>query len=147
VRIRVGITIDAPPARVWEVVEPIERHVDWMADAVAITFTTSRTRGVGTEFDCLTKVGPLRTVDRMRVIAWEPRRALGIEHRGLVTGTGQFTLRRRRGGRTRFRWDERLRFPWWFGGPVGALVAKPVLRAIWRRNLRHLKATVESGAP
>ena len=50
----------------------------------------------------------------------------------------------RRGRRTRFTWNERLRFPWWLGGAVGARLAKPVLRAIWRRNLRRLKAIVEA---
>jgi uncharacterized protein YndB with AHSA1/START domain len=142
-KIRVGITIDAPPARVWRAVEPIERHVDWMADAVAIRFRGSRTRGVGTAFDCETKVGPFRTVDQMTVTEWQPERAMGIEHRGVFTGRGRFTLRRRRGGRTRFTWTEQLTFPLWMGGPLGAFAAKPVLRAIWRRNLRRLKAHVE----
>jgi len=142
-RLRVGVTIDAPPRRVWEVVEPIERHVEWMNDAVEIRFTDHRTRGVGTEFDCETRVGPFRTTDRMVVTEWAPGRAMGIEHRGVVTGRGRFTLRRRPGNRTRFSWSERLRFPWWMGGPVGALAAWPVLRHIWRRNLRNLKAIVE----
>ena len=31
----VSVEIDATPERVWEVVEPVERHVDWMHDAVA----------------------------------------------------------------------------------------------------------------
>ncbi|NDF32726.1 MAG: SRPBCC family protein, partial [Acidimicrobiia bacterium] len=43
-RITVSIDLDATPARVWEVVEPIERHVDWMADAVAIRFEGDQTR-------------------------------------------------------------------------------------------------------
>ena len=34
-RVSVAVEIEATPARVWEVVEPIENHVDWMADAVA----------------------------------------------------------------------------------------------------------------
>jgi len=145
-RIRVGITIAAPPATVWQTIEPIERHVDWMADAASIRFTSARTRGVGTTFDCVTKVGPFRTVDRMVVTEWSPQRAIGIEHRGVVTGEGRFTLRRTVRNQTRFRWTEQLRFPWWLGGPVGALAAWPVLRLVWRRNLRRLKALVERDA-
>jgi hypothetical protein len=144
VRIRVGITIDAPPDDTWRIVEPIEHHVDWMADADAIRFTGKQTRGVGTTFDCLTRVGPLRLTDRMTITEWEPGRLMGIEHRGVVTGRGRFVLRRRLGGRTRFTWNERLTFPWWLGGKVGGILAKPVLRAIWRRNLRRLKAIVEA---
>lgn len=144
VRIRVGVTLDAPPAAVWETIEPIERHVEWMADAVSITFTTAQHRGEGTTFDCVTKVGPIRTIDRMTVTEWSPGRAMGIEHHGVVTGRGRFTLRRARGGRTRFTWSERLRFPCWMGGPVGALAAKPVLRAIWKRNLAELARLVAS---
>jgi carbon monoxide dehydrogenase subunit G len=143
-KIRVGITIDAPPDVTWRTVEPIENHVDWMADAESIHFTSTRTRGTGTTFECVTKVGPIRLTDRMTVTEWQPGRVMGIEHHGVVTGRGRFTVRRRRGGRTRFTWNERLEFPWWMGGPVGALAAKPVLRAIWRRNLRRLKAIVEA---
>ena len=143
-RLRVGITINASPAEVWRVIEPIERHVDWMADAESIRFTGPTTRGLGTTFDCVTKVGPLRLTDKMTVTEWETHRMIGIEHRGVVTGRGRFTLRRRRRGRTQFTWAERLVFPWWMGGPVGALAAKPVLRAVWRRNLRRLKTIVEA---
>ncbi|HEY5170182.1 MAG TPA: SRPBCC family protein [Acidimicrobiia bacterium] len=143
-RIRVGITIDAPPDDIWRIVEPIEHHVDWMADADTIRFTGKQTRGTGTTFDCVTRVGPVRLTDRMTVTEWEPGRLMGIEHRGVVTGRGRFVLRRRRGRRTRFTWNERLSFPWWLGGEVGALLAKPVLRAIWRRNLRRLKSIAEA---
>ena len=150
-RIRVSVVIDAPPDVVWRAVEPIERHVDWMADAVSITFTSATNagvgnRGVGTSFDCVTRIGPFRTTDRMTITQWVPSRAMGIEHRGVVTGRGRFTLARRRHGRTKFTWTEKLRFPWWMGGPVGALVAKPILRAVWRRNLRRLKALVEQSS-
>jgi hypothetical protein len=143
VKLRVAVSIAASPAAVWRVIEPIERHVDWMADAVSITFVSSTRRGVGTSFDCLTRVGPFRTTDRMTVTEWAPERAMGIEHRGVVTGRGRFTLRRRPRGRTRFTWTEELDFPWWMGGAVGAFAARPVLRAVWRRNLRRLKRLVE----
>jgi uncharacterized protein YndB with AHSA1/START domain len=144
VRIRVCTTIDASPARVWNVVEDIEHHTQWMTDAERITFVSSTTRGVGTEFDCLTRVGPFRMTDRMRVTEWESGATIGIEHRGVVTGSGRFTLRRKSHGRTRFCWNERLRFPWWMGGPIGERAAKPVLRRLWRANLTRLRTIAEA---
>ena len=141
---QVSVQISASPAEVWTVVEDLAGHVDWMADAVAIRFTSRRRSGVGTTFDCDTRVGPFRLTDRMEITEWQPGKAMGVRHVGLVVGTGRFTLRRRRRG-TRFTWREELRFPWTMGGPIGALVAAPVLRAVWRRNLRRLKALVETG--
>ncbi|MBI2709298.1 MAG: SRPBCC family protein [Actinobacteria bacterium] len=146
-RIRVSTTIDAPPARVWREVRHIDRHVDWMQDAVAIRFTSRRRSGVGATFDCETRVGPIRLTDRMEVTAWDDGRVIGVRHVGLVTGEGRFTLRRARGGRTRFTWTERLVFPWWLGGPLGAQAGGLVLRHIWARNLARLKAVVEDAQP
>lgn len=145
-RIRVSITIDAPPQRVWEAVEDISTHVRWMVDAATITFTSDRTSGVGTTFDCLTRFGPIALVDQMAITRWEPGRAMGVRHDGLVTGTGVFELRGRGRGkrRTRFTWTERLRFPLWMGGPIGAVAAKPLMRLVWRRNLERLAGLVES---
>ena len=121
--------------------EPIERHVDWMADAASIVFDGPQRRGTGTRFWCVTEVGPLRLIDHMEITAWEPERAMGVRHRGIVRGDGRFTLEAIAGGRaTRFSWTERLRFPWYLGGSLGAFAAKPVLRWIWRRNLARLAA-------
>ena len=80
--IRVAIDINASTQRVWEVVEPIERHIDWMADAVAIRFKTDQTRGTGTEFYCDTKVGPIKLVDEMKITSWVPEKAMGVTHTG-----------------------------------------------------------------
>lgn len=139
-RIRVSTTIDAPPRRVWAQVRDISSHVGWMADAEAIRFTSRRRRGVGTTFECDTKVGPLTLTDEMEVTSWRDGREMGVRHVGVVTGTGRFTLRRAHRGRTRFTWEEQLVFPWWLGGPVGGLVGAPVLKLIWRGNLRRLRA-------
>jgi hypothetical protein len=79
----------------------------------------------------------------MEVTEWSPGRTMGVRHVGLVTGSGRFTLRPRRRGRTRFVWSERLTFPWWLGGPVGALAATPVFHLVWRSNLRRLRGLVE----
>lgn len=141
--LQVSVHIRASPEQVWSVVEDIAGHSRWMLDAAAIRFTSARRHGVGTTFDCDTRLGPIRFVDHMEVTEWRPRRAMGVTHRGLVAGTGRFTIRRRWPGRTRFTWEERLVFPWWFGGPAGAVAAKPVLRRVWHRSLRNLKELIE----
>jgi hypothetical protein len=144
-RVRVGVVIDAAPRAVWAAIEDVGTHVDWMADAEAIRFVSRRHQGVGATFDCDTKVGPFRLTDRMVITEWKPGKVMGVRHEGIVKGSGRFTLRRRRGGRTRFTWEERLVVPWRLGGPVGASVSAVVLRRVWRRNLRRLKAIVEGG--
>jgi hypothetical protein len=141
--IRVRTIIDAPPAVVWDAIEDIATHVRWMDDAVAIRFLTPQRRGVGTRFECDTRVGPLSLTDVMEITRWSPRRAMGVRHVGMVTGDGVFTLRAARHGRTRFTWKESLTFPWWMGGPFGAVIGGEVLRRVWRGNLRSLKAMVE----
>lgn len=146
-RIRVAVEIDAPPKNVWSVVEPIERHVDWMADATAIRFTSASNRGVGTEFECDTKVGPITLTDVMTVTEWEPERRMGVRHTGVVTGTGAFELEPiDLGRRTRFTWTEELTFPWFLGGRLGEIVGgRAVMKRIWIRNLRRLEELVERG--
>ncbi len=141
--IRVSTVIDATPAEVWEVVRHVEDHVDWMHDAVAIRFTSPTTSGAGTTFDCDTKVGPFRLTDKMEITSWVPDQAMGVRHVGMVTGSGEFTLTDEPGGGTRFTWEEKLFFPWWMGGPVGATVGGQVLKLIWARNLKGLKEIVE----
>ena len=139
-RIRVGITIHASPQAVWADVRDLSTHPEWMADAVAIRFVSAHREGVGTVFDCDTKVGPFRLTDRMEVVSWRSGEEIGIRHGGVVTGEGRFTLRGAGVGRTRFTWEERVRFPWWLGGPAGAWIGGLVLRPIWGRNLRRLAA-------
>ena len=131
-------TLAAPPEHVWADLADIAGHVHWMHDARAIRFVGDRTSGVGTRFDCETRVGPFRMTDHMEVTEWVPGKVMGVRHHGLVTGKGRFTLRKARGGGTRFTWSERLRFPWLLGGPITAIAAKPVLKRIWRKNLKNL---------
>jgi carbon monoxide dehydrogenase subunit G len=145
-RITVSTELDATTEEVWAIVEPIERHVDWMADAVAIRFDTDQTRGVGTSFRCDTQVGPIRLTDQMEITEWEPERSMGVRHTGIVTGTGAFTLEPiDLGRRTRFTWSEELRFPWFLGGRLGEAVGgQLVMKSIWRRNLRELRRIVDA---
>ena len=142
--IRVSAVVPAAPAAVWEDLRHIGRHVDWMSDAESIRFLTDDTEGVGVRFECVTRIGPVRLTDRMEVTEWRAGEILGIRHRGTVSGTGRFRLTPVRGPHgqyhTRFEWTETLRFRWWMGGPLGAAAARPVLKAVWDRNLRRFVA-------
>jgi hypothetical protein len=141
-RIRVSTRIQASPADVWSSIEDVASHVTWMADAETIRFRGAQRRGVGTVFECDTSVGPLKLTDVMEITEWTPRRRMGVRHVGIVPGDGAFTLKPSRRG-TRFTWRERLVFPWWLGGPIGAAVGSEVLRFVWRRNLGRLKHLIE----
>jgi Polyketide cyclase / dehydrase and lipid transport len=144
--IRVRSTIDAPADVVWARLADIADHVRWMADADAIRFTGEQRSGVGTRFECDTRIGPLRTTDVMEVTEWREGRSLGVRHSGIVSGAGRFVLGGGRPASTSVTWEERLRFPWWLGGPVTGLAAGPVLRRVWRGNLRRLSMLVQNRA-
>lgn len=143
VSIEVSTVIDAPRQRVWSAIDDVGDHVEWMADAEAIRFTSEHRSGVGTTFECDTRVGPIRLTDVMAITEWDPGVAMGVRHEGLVTGSGRFTLSDVSGGRTRFTWAEELAFPWWLGGAVGARIGRPVLTRVWRGNLGRLRRLIE----
>ncbi|HUR76371.1 MAG TPA: SRPBCC family protein [Acidimicrobiales bacterium] len=138
------VLVDAPLAATWEVLADISTHVEWMADAESIAFTTPQRRGAGTAFDCKTRVGPLTTIDQMTVTEWIEESKMAVAHTGIVRGVGVFELAAVGPELTRVNWNEDLRFPLWGGGVIGAFAAKPVLRRIWRGNLSRLKALVEA---
>ena len=133
----VSATYPVAPEVVWQELRHVERHVTWMSDAVAIEFLGDQREGVGTSFRCTTKVGPFKTEDLMTITLWVENTVMGVEHRGLVTGRGAFTLAPTPGG-TLVTWSEELTLPWWGLGPLGSCVASPVLRRLWARNLKNL---------
>ncbi len=140
--IRVEQHISAPRAQVWDDLADVASHAEWMADAEAIEFAGDQRAGTGTRIDVRTRVGPFTLTDVMEFTSWEPPERMAVDHRGIVSGTGAFRLTETPSG-TLFVWEEHLAFPRWLGGPVAAFFAKPVLRGIWRRNLRRLAARFE----
>jgi len=138
VSITVPIDIAAPVEVVWNDLADLSSHVEWMAEAESVEFLTDFRGGVGTVMRVLTKVGPFRTADILEVTEWAPPSSIGVTHRGVIGGTGRFILAPTDTG-TLFTWTETLSFPWWLGGPVAELVARPVLAEIWRRNLRRFR--------
>ncbi len=114
-----------------------------MKDAIGMEFATSQRTGIGTRMDVRTRVGPFRTTDVLEVIGWVAGEHIDVAHNGLIKGKGSLTAAGA-GDATWVTWFEELVFPWWLGGRVGAMVARPVLRAIWRENLERLEASLSA---
>lgn len=143
-RTMLSIAIDAPPERVWPLLADLDGHAEWMSDVRSIEFETSKRYGLGTKVRIHTKVGPFTTDDLMEVEAWEEGRRIAMSHLGAVRGHGEFLLEGG-DGRSRFVWTEELHFPWYLGGPVGEVIARPLLSRIWRSNLDRLRHRAEGG--
>jgi uncharacterized protein YndB with AHSA1/START domain len=141
-RLVTEVVIAAAPATVWGIVSDLAAQPDWMHDAKDIRFASAARTGVGVVMHCDTAIGPIKLTDTLVVAAWEEGREIAIRHSGAVSGTGRFTLQPDPAG-TRFRWQEDLHFPWWLGGLLAGMVARPVLAATWRRDLASLKALAE----
>ncbi|HEX6286610.1 MAG TPA: SRPBCC family protein [Acidimicrobiia bacterium] len=142
---RVSVSRDIPAAHdlVWKALADLNTHTSWMKDARSIEFTSDQQRGTGTRMEVLTVIGPLRTTDIMEVVGWEEGKSIDVRHEGLVTGTGTLGVEPVGDG-SRVTWDENLTFPWWLGGFITAWLARPVLAAVWRGNLRRLEQTLVS---
>lgn len=141
--IKINNRIHAPLPVVWEAVADVQTHTEWMADAESITLTSDHSVGIGTTFDCATRFGPFHTVDRMEITEWVDGSVIGVTHQGLVSGRGRFTLQEAGPSETLFSWEESLKFPWWIGGRLLSIGARPILKAIWRGNLRRLSRLIE----
>jgi hypothetical protein len=140
-RIAVSRDMALPRRVVWPAIADLGSHAEWMRDARSIVFQGEQRRGVGTRMEVETVVGPLRTVDVMEVVGWDEGHFVEVEHRGLVKGRGVLSVSES-GDQTRVSWAEELAFPWWLGGAVTAWLARPVLAAMWRGNLRRLEESL-----
>lgn len=141
--IQVSRELKAPPDEAWAALADLQSHVQWMRDARSIEFLTDSRRGVGTIMEVLTVVGPFRTTDIMEVVGWQEGHSIDVAHKGLITGHGTLSLTSDQ-ETTVVRWEETLTFPWWLGGAVTAWLARPVLGAIWKSNLRRLEEAINS---
>ncbi len=133
--IRVAKSISATRAVVWSELADLATHASWMKDAVEIEFLGEKQSGVGTTMRVPTRVGPFRTTDIIEVTGWVEGESISVDHKGLVSGSGRFSLAG--DNPTLVIWDETLRFPWWLGGPIAAAFGRPILRAIWAGNLER----------
>tara|TARA_B100001079_G_C16167163_1_gene406910 strand:- start:80 stop:514 length:435 start_codon:yes stop_codon:yes gene_type:complete len=137
--IKVSTIINAPLKTVWNEVSRLENHTNWMNDAEKIDFLSENNSGMGTEMKVLTKIGPIKLYDYMTVTNWEVEKSIAVDHIGIVTGKGEFKLEEIDENNTKFNWEETLKFPIYLGGVIGEFFGAPILKLIWRKNLKNLK--------
>ena len=147
-QIKISRQIPQPPDRIWAALADLESHSRWMKDAEQVVITSEESRGVGTTMEVETRVGPFRTNDVMEVVGWEEHSYIEVVHKGLIEGHGRLEVGSEGDGRDgTVTWSETLWFPWWLGGRVVAFVASPVLRSIWRGNLKRLEELIATSGP
>ena len=131
--------IDASPTEVWRVVSSIADHVVWMDDAVGIEFTSPRTSGVGTTFDCETRVGPIELTDHMEVTEWVEGR---VDRRALTRASSPARVGSRSSkpptGAPSSRGRRRCTSRGGSGDRSARCRARGCCAAIWTRNLANL---------
>ncbi|MDJ0792267.1 MAG: SRPBCC family protein [Acidimicrobiia bacterium] len=135
--VSVSVFIDAPPHVVWADVADLTSHGEWMQDAETVEIVSEAQSGAGTVMRVPTRVGPLTTEDWIIVTDWVDGERIGVVHVGIVTGAGAIVIEAEGEG-TRVSWEEQLALPWSLGGPIGEIVARPILSALWSANLRRL---------
>jgi carbon monoxide dehydrogenase subunit G len=145
-----SITIDiarelpVPIEQAWDHLQDLASHVTWMRDAESIRFVGDTRRGVGTVMICRTRVGPIRTDDRLEVVGWEEGRSIAVAHTGLVRGSGELRLIPRGSNSCTIRWRESLVFPRYVVGPLTERLALSILTRIWQGNLARFEATLDA---
>jgi carbon monoxide dehydrogenase subunit G len=141
--IEVAETMPGPPELVWSLLTDWEHQGDWMLEASNFEVLGPQREGVGVEARATVRIAGIRTRDVVRVSMWEPPRLLVIDHLGWVKGAGEIQLAPIVEG-TRVRWRETLFAPRRFGpiGRLGLRLVAPLMRRIFRRDLRVLRSLV-----
>jgi uncharacterized protein YndB with AHSA1/START domain len=141
--IRMSISINAPIARVWEIAADVQRQPEWMHEMKRVEMMTPGVLRVGSRGRATVRIFGISTTDDVVITQLEPPHAFGIRHEGRFTGEGLLLFSATPEGGTLIKWTEYLRPPLF--PTIGAFAQRPILSAIFRSDLRHLKRLVEAG--
>jgi Polyketide cyclase / dehydrase and lipid transport len=138
-----SIRIGRRPEAVWPFLVDWERLDRWMREAGDFRVLGEQREGVGVEAETTVRIAGISTRDRIRVSRWEPPWILELQHVGWVEGTGYMELARAERGSQLF-WREELIPPWGIFGRIGMRAVSPLMRRVFRRDLRLLRELVEA---
>lgn len=145
-RIEAATHIEAPVARVWEVLLDWERQPRWMRDARSVEVTSPHRTGPDVVLRCRTDIAAgIVVTDVMVTTEWEDERIVGVRHTGWpIRGVGAFELEPTPHG-THFTWWEEVTAPLWgLGEAVTTLLVVPQVRRVFRASLAGLKRECEA---
>ena len=145
-RIEATTHIEAPPARVWEVLVDWEAQPRWMVDARSVRVTSAARTGVDVTIMCVTGIVAGLTVrDPMCVTEWDEHSILGVQHLGeIIRGVGAFELDATPHGAAVVWWEEIVMPFGAVGEAVGDMLVAPYVDQAFRRSLSGLKRVAES---
>jgi uncharacterized membrane protein len=135
--------IDAPIDRVWAALTDIERQPTWMAEMKAVRMTTPPPWGVGARGEATVRILGISVTDPVEITAFDAPHHFAVRHEGTFSGHGDIRLTAGADGTTTIvHWDETLLAP---AVPhLWALVARPVMTAIFQADLQRFRRLVEA---
>ncbi len=143
--INISITIDAPIERVWEIAADVQRQPEWMHEMKRVEMLTPGPLRPGSRGRATVRIFGISTTDDVVITQFDPPHTFGIRHEGRFTGEGLLQFSATAEGGTLINWMEYLRPPLF--PTIGGFVQRPILGAIFRSDLRHLKRLLEGSIP
>ena len=141
--INLTIEIAAPRSAVWAYASDIARQPEWMHEMKRVEMLTPPPVQPGSRGRATVRIFGISTTDDVVITQFDPPSTFAIRHEGKVIGEGLLRFTKIDAEHTRIDWMEYLRPPLFAN--IGGFVQRPILGAIFRSDLRHLKRILEEG--
>jgi len=141
--INLTIEIAAPRSDVWAYASDIARQPEWMHEMKRVEMLTPPPVQPGSRGRATVRIFGISTTDDVVITQFDPPHTFAIRHEGKFVGEGLLQFTAIDETRTRIDWMEYLRPPLFAN--IGGFAQRPILGAIFRSDLRHLKRILEEG--
>jgi uncharacterized membrane protein len=142
-RVAESIVVNAPPARVWEVVSDPARYLHFMSGVTRWSVEGEPATGLGARYRMLIRVGSAEVGGLIEIVEFKPERDLAWNSVTGIDQRGRWRIRER-GGASRV--ELRLRYGVAGSGIFGWLAETLAARTVsghLRHSLQQLKRQVE----
>jgi len=142
-RVAESIVVNAPPARVWEVVSDPSRYLHFMSGVTRWSVEGERATGLGARYRMLIRVGSAEVGGLIEIVEFKPERDLAWNSVTGIDQRGRWRIREREGAaRVELRLQYGVAGSGVFGWLAETLAARTVSGHL-RHSLQQLKRQVE----